>query len=842
MRAWAVAAAVACVASSALAAVDDDLRDGDRYFEQGDWKKAAVAYDRAIAKAAGDVPAEAYGKRAAIFIIQHDLRGGLAFVARAKQRSSTLANAPELLEQEALLLWQADKRDDAIAIAGRVVAARPQTFTNQELIGEYYATRDPAKSAAAFEQYLAHRPPELAADDALPRIRLAFAYLANGHAALAAGDDARARELYTKAVAQLDVVTSKLAKKPDVQVNADNGLCAAYAGLEDWDRAETVCERALRNPKHVDTNASAWFNAARAYLARKQTRKARSAAEEFLHVRKSDPRGLVLVGDTYYEDRAWQAALDQYLRADKLMHGTQSRDQIELSIRLGKTYRRLPAPANGDNPNLALAIDKLASAQAANPGNLELAIELGDAYLEAKQDAKASALGDRVLALDSFAHAPVDERVGLLAIAGRAWFAQHQLDKARARLEAARQLEPDDVQVRHALVATLDEQAYTTLADPRAAQALLEQALAVDASSPTTLTDLAVLAIERGECDAAHKQLARLRDVRGADAVLVARLDARALACTAKPDPGAVAEAYARAEKQAKAANAQLVLAEVYTEWAPLLVDSDLDDAVRKLEVAVEVGGSEPELGPAARRNLALALYRRGWRSLRDNKANEAAADFERAARDPSVLRTSEPLAFDLSFALALLDGGRAPEAAKVFKSLASRGGQASYLKAPFAKVGAQFLTAYAAYRGGTGAARQQACGDLARLQGELAGRAIGELVASCWETVAVDEARAGNIGAAQKAFASADKTANAEQKKRLALDRAALALGKDKLAELDALAGTLPEALVDLGIVYELVGRPKDAFETWQRARAKGATTRDLQKWIDAKRRIYGF
>jgi hypothetical protein len=371
---------------------------------------------------------------------------------------------------------------------------------------------------------------------------------------------------------------------------------------------------------------------------------------------------------------------------------------------------------------------------------------------------------------------------------------------------------------------------------------LLEQALAVDASSPTTLTDLAVLAIERGDCEAAHKQLVRLHDVRGADAVLVARLDARALACAAKPDPGAVAEAYARAEKQAKAANAQVALAEIYAEWAPLLVDVDLDDAVRKLEIAVEIGGNEPELGPAARRNLALALYRRGWRSLRDNKANDAAADFERAGRDPSVLRTSEPLAFDLSFALALLDSGRAPEAAKVFKSLAGRGGQASYLKAPFAKVGAQFLIAYAAYRGGAGAARQQACGDLARLQGELSGRAIGELVASCWETVAVDEARAGNIGAAQKAFASADKTANAEQKKRLALDRAALALGKDKLAELDALAGTLPEALVDLGIVYELVGRPKDAFETWQRARAKGATTRDLQKWIDAKRRIYGF
>lgn len=479
-RAWVVVAVIACAAGSARAAVEDDLRDGDRYFEQGDWKRAAASYDRAMDKATGDVPSEAYGKRAAIFIIQHDLRGGLAFVARAKQRSPALANAPELLEQEALLLWQADKRDEAIAIAERVVTARPQTFTNQELIGEYYAARDPAKTAAAFEQYLAHRPNELAAGDALPRIRLAFAYLANGHLALAGGDDAHARELYGKAVAQLDTVTSKLAKKPEVQVNADNGLCAAYAGLEDWDRAETVCERVLRNPKHIDANGSAWFNAARAYLARKQTRKARAAADEFLRVRKADARGVVLEGDIYYEDRAWQSALDQYLRADKLMHGNPSRDQIQLSIRLGKTYRRLPAPSSGDNPNLALAIDKLASAQTANPGSLELATELGDAYLEAKQDANASALAERVITRDTFGHAPADERVALLAIAGRAWFAQHQLDKARARLETARQLEPDNVQVRRALVATLDEQAYTSLSEPRAAQALLEQALAVD--------------------------------------------------------------------------------------------------------------------------------------------------------------------------------------------------------------------------------------------------------------------------------------------------------------------------------------------------------------------------
>src|SRR5439155_21762797 len=148
--------ALVCVmVSMASAAVDDDLRDADHYFELNDWAKASAAYDRAIAEAPGQVPATAYGKRAAIYFIVKDFKGGLAFVAKAKQR---LKDAPEILEQEALMLWETERKDDAIAIAEKVVAARPQVFSNQRLLGEYYASRDPAKAATAFEAYLASRP------------------------------------------------------------------------------------------------------------------------------------------------------------------------------------------------------------------------------------------------------------------------------------------------------------------------------------------------------------------------------------------------------------------------------------------------------------------------------------------------------------------------------------------------------------------------------------------------------------------------------------------------------------------------------------------------------------
>ena len=831
--------AVTIRAPRAIAAVEDDLRDGDKYFEEGDWRRAAAAFDRAIGKAPGQVSAEAYGKRAAIFIILKDLKGGLAFVAKAKGR---YPNAPEVLEQEALMLWETDQRDQAIQIAEKVVAARPQAFTNQKIIGEYYAARDPVKTAVAFEAYLAKRPVELEGGDVLPRVRLGFAYLANAQGVLGDGDDARAQQLYQKAADQFEYLARKLAKKPHALVNSDNGLCAAYTGLGQWDRAVTVCERIIENPKRIDPTGSVWYHLGKAYLKRgSQTKKARSAANEFIRMRKTDARGYMLVGDTYFDERDWSNALDQYMRAEKLLKPNQTREHIQLSIQLGKTYRRLTAPATGTNPNLALAIEKLSSAYNLNPTSVELAIELGGAYLEGKQDAKATALTDKLLGGPDLAKAPPEQRAAVEMLAGKALFDQRKLKEARQRFEAAQQLRPTDIQVQRALVTTINEQAFDSSKDAKAAQALLEQALAIDPASTTTLSNIAILAIERGDCDAAQKQLIRLKELRGSDAVVTARLLARSYLCQAKPDPKRAAEAFAAAEKEAKKANAQIALAEIYTEWAPLVWDTDLGDAIDKLELAVQISSQDPDIAPAARRNLALALYRRGWKQLKDGKATEAAGDFERAVRDPSVLKGTEPLAFDFSFAIALLDTPRAGEAAKLFKTIAAKGNQAAYLKPPYAKVGAQFLAAYASYRTGSGATRQQACTDLGKLEPEIGGKAR-DLVASCWEMVAYEQWKAGNNAAALRSLATADKLGGSDLKRRVGMDRAALALTKDKLAELEAMAGNPPESLVNLGIVYDMLGKPKEAFDTWNKAKARGVVARDLQKWIDAKRRIYGY
>jgi tetratricopeptide (TPR) repeat protein len=823
----------------AIAAVEDDLRDGDKYFESGDWHKAAAAYDRAIAKSPGQVSAEAYGKRAAVFIILKDYQGGLDFIATAKAR---YPKAPEVLEQEALILWEIDRKDEAIKVAEQVVAARPQAFTNQKLIGEYYAPRDPARTVAAYEAYLANRPAELEPGDVLPRIRLGFAHLAAARAALGDDDEARAQRDYAKAAEQFETLQRKFPKNPNAEVNADNGLCAALTGIGRFDQAVTVCERVVADPHRIDAGGSVWYNLAKAYLARKQTKKARTAGTEFLRLRKTDPRGYMLIGDTYFDERDWPAALEQYQRAEKLVKPSQPHDQVQLSIRMGKTYRRLPA-TGGSGSNLALAIDKLGSAFNANPTRIELALELGGAYLEARQDARATALADRMLGNPEISKATPESRSQLLVLAGKSLFNQHKIRESRARFEAAREIRPSDITIQRGLVLTINEQAFEADKEPRAAQQMLDQALAIDPQSPVTITNLAVLAIDRGDCDGARQQLAKLDTIRGHDTVVRARLVARTYLCGSRTDPRRANEAYAVAEREAKKANATQSLAEIYTEWAPLIWEADASDAVDKLELALQTGGADPAIATAAKRNLAIALYRRGWKLMRDGKGAESVADFEKALRDPSVLRGTEPQAFEFSYGLALIDAGRAGDAVKLFRGLAARGNQASYLKGAYARFGSQLFAAYANYRSGTLATRQQAAGDFQRLANETGlGDKIKELVASCWEAIAVDQWRAGQIGAASRALVTADKYATGDAKRRVAMDRAAISLGRNDLPAMEGMAGNPAESLVNLGILYDQLGRPRDAYDAWVRAKARGVQARDLQRWIDAKKRIYGY
>jgi hypothetical protein len=324
------------------------------------------------------------------------------------------------------------------------------------------------------------------------------------------------------------------------------------------------------------------------------------------------------------------------------------------------------------------------------------------------------------------------------------------------------------------------------------------------------------------------------------------RLAGRANLCSKKPDPAKAAEHFAIADDEATKNSDNRTKAAIYTEWGPLLVKDKPDEAVEKLDIAVRFSATEPKINKAAKRNLAVALFRRGWRNMKkQGKEADAAADLTRASNDPSLLKGTEPLAFEFSYALAQLEANKTDEAGKTFKSLAAKGNQSSYLKPPYDKIGSQFFGAYSDYRSGNPAQRQKAATDFTAILGKATGgfaTRVKELIASSHEYVAYDHWRNGRNGPAAKSLDAADKfTTDDAMKRRIINNRAALGLSSSKEGALKGLGGDPPEALVNLGIIYDQDGKPKEAYEAWRQASGR-AQAKDLQKWIDAKKRIYGF
>lgn len=850
-------ALLVCVCATASAQVETELRDGDRYFDDGDWKRAAAAYDRALKRFPAQVPASAWGKRAAIFTIVRDWQAGLRFVAEAKR---VLGAVPEVGEQEALMLWALARKTEAVQVAEAVVVARPQAFSNQNIIGEYYAANDAGKTVAAYDAYLAHRPNALASGDLLPRLRLGFALLT-----VAQRDTSgSALETFAKAERQFVAVRTTFGKRALAAQNADNGLCAAYVGLGKYDQAVAACERVVQQGGRGDLSGAVWYNLGVAYLNKRQQRKARLAASEFMRIRHGDSRALTLLGDVHFAELDWQGALTHYLRAEQQMRAGQTREAIGLAVRLGKTYRRLPGADQPQSPQLALAVAKLRAALQANPDALDLVLELGAALASAQQDANVVALVRPWLHSDlaglELSDEPAlptehrragpdvrisdDARARLLGMLGKAWYNLGRLPQARMAFARAVQLQPHDVAARRRMIETLNALALATLArDPRGAQRLLDEALLLDSRHPLVLTNLAVLALDRGDCEAAVQHLEAVAKATASHAEVRLRLLARAYQCVRKPDIEKARAAYVAAEAEAKRVGARSVLAEVYIESAQLEGGANAGDAVEKLQAAIAT--APPEVLGVAKRNLTLALFRRGWQRLRDGAIGEALTDFERAKKSGTMLRGVEPQVIDYAIALAQLERGAVGEGLASMRAVFARPGAATYVPAPFAAWGAAFFAAYGNYRGGNAVARENAARELQRFASTAPSgltSSLQQMAAVAWELAAFDHWRSGRLAAAQRDLAAAQSRTDAAAERRIIVDRAAMGLAPTDIARLEALQGEPPEALINLGILYERAGRMKDAYEVWVRARARGANHKDLPKWIDAKKKIYGF
>lgn len=829
-----VAAAVGTLlVAGPVLAQSSDVREGDEAFESGDVKKAAKKYDRAIRNDPRGTPPGVYGKRAAIYLIMKQPDKALSFIDN--KCLATHPGAADCLEYKALALFQLDRREEAVVIAEKVVADKPEAFSNQLLIGDWYFNRDPDKAIRGYSGYLKYRDESLSGNDGMPRLKLGLSYLKVGDGFSEKGDkDAAAKGVHRGAGA----VRARRQEVPQPQEPAwstPTTACALHTPVRCSSTARSPSARRSSTTRATSTAPGrSTNNLGTSYLHANQPRRARESGLEYIRRRKGQFKGYKLVGDAYFEERNWAQALAYYQQAEE-----KDRNNPDLAMKMGETLLALDKPAD--------AIEKLERVRAARPNDAELAVALGSAYLHDRVRKDDAALAT-VEPLLKKGKEPEDAKVhaDLRYIVARAYYNKGDVGRSKVHFIEALKLQPGKAQYEQGLIRAINLQAMDehNKGNLARAQRVLQEAFEVDKTDTLTNQNLAVVYLEKNECSDALTHIAAILKKRS-DSLIGHRLAARAYLCQKKPDTKKAAEHYAAAEKRALKARNNKMRAEIYTEWAPLLVNSDLDDAIDKLEQAVQFAGRDPEVSDAANRNLALALYRRGWVHMKANKDKEAVEDFSRALRYPKLLKGTEQLAFEFSLALAYLDAGNPEEAAKIFKDLAKRGKEGSYLQAPYDTIGAEFFSAYADYRTSSVKARR----DAATTFGALAGKSkdgkfkalIRSLVASSWELVAEAEYRSGNRGSASSALATAAKYATTpDAKERIEHNRAVL--GKMSVPAFKKFGASPPEALVNLGIAYHEDGQPKDAYEAWTAAKARGARSPKLDEWIATKRKFFGY
>lgn len=832
---WAAAAAILAlglpgsVVWAQSSAVGQLLAEADAAYDQSEWKKAAAAYDRAIAQEPTGVAVGAYGKRATIFLIQKQYAAGIAWIEQKAEK--TYPGNVEVLEPKALMLMAIGKPAEtkrAVELGKEIIAKNPNMALTQHMLGDYYAKAGGSLAAdtiTAFEAFLRARSGALAPLDKKVRVQLGLAYLHRGD-----------REAYKKAGDHFEAAL-KLRGPGYLDANSKKGLCAVYTAQGKWetrmyDKAITMCESVVAARKALKGDPSTYYNLGLAYLGRGNAKKALEAANAYRQS-KRDHKGFMLLGQVYFVQSRTQPdrldlAEEQFRQAEQIADAAH---KGEVARWLGKVYlnKRPPQPKK--------AIERLVAAMAGGTADVAVYVDLAEAYLVDRQPGQAATTAEKGLAQKG-----QERNVELLVLAGDGYYEAGELENALARYRRALEANRRSSAAKDGVSNTLWRQAHVLFKkeDFAGAEKVLRQALEVNPQALEVRFNLGVLALHQGH----HKDAIKYLET-GREDLRAHRLLGKAY--LGLGNKAKAIEHYGKAEDEARKVRNMRMLAEIYTEWSPLLLEAGkVEDAVEKLEQAAAVSAGQP-YDRATRRNLQVAYYVRGYKRLRARQAAEAVADLERATREPALLKGDEEAIFTFALGLAYLSANQEEKGGAIFEKFAKKPGAVSWLKAPYDKIGSDLFLAYAQYRQGTGASRHKAAAGFQKLQGKASGglqARLRELLRSTWELIAYDNYARGSAREAEAALKKAAGLAGGD-KRTIEHNLAVLSLEKKGAGgkeTFERMGDRPPEALVNLGILADRAGDAKKAFDLWSSAKAKGVRSAKLDDWIEAKKRIFGY
>ncbi len=779
-----------------LTQAQEALVRGNRAYEAKRYKEAEESYRRALNYDPTLVePAE---RLAAIYYEQ----GRHAEAVRLLRRALSANPGNGRLEAWlGLHLLKMKREREAVALLQKAVRKDYKLFLAQLKLGAYYFKhRRWQEAITAFWNYLKFRPKTGAGRklDATVNRFLGIAYLRLGKypqaqtrflAALAL------RPKYWKAELEL------------AEVYVHRGFCPRALSIFRKYRKYTS-----RRPRFAYLEALCHFKV-------KAKERALAALRRYLKSRPRSVKGHLLKGDVYYYFKDYDKALLAYERAVSLDRGS-----MLAAVKYGKALMGLRMYAKAKK-----VLQQVASRA---PNSPQVLLGLGQACLGLKDYRSAAGYLRKLVAV-----APRD--VAGWTSLGRAYLKLKRIaDALDAFKRAMRLSKGTDSAARSGLVAALNASAYEALKAGNVPLALerLRRAYGLDRHRLMTLRNLGLVLLVAKQYAEARKYLAMAKRKVPRDLVVNRLLGRVALALGQLES----ARAHYVVARQAAYRLGGVVLGEILVEFAAVLAKMGrTEDAVVQLRDAVLTTGGAPEVNRLARKDLVQLLLAQASAKIQEGKGSEVVGACQEAVKYAKGLGEMESLA-KFFLALAYLDAAQWAKAMRLFRALARVGGIERVLKPPFDKLGLRFFEAYAAYREGRyGYAEGEFRKLMRRSRGKLR-KTLAELIRSCREFQATALLRQGKTGRAAAAIrALGPRTRESRHNLALAWYR----LGRvAKAVAVWSGPGMPPEAACNLGVHYDRIGRPAEAFKFYVRCVRRGGGNAEIRRRIDVKRRIFGF
>lgn len=767
---------------------DDDsaafVREGRAALRRGDLDEAARALDQALVLDPRRV--DAYVLRSAVYAARKQYQQGIALMRKAQVLAP---NDLEVLTALGTHLVLSGDTASGVPLLEQVVAKEPERYDAQLLLGRHWhaAGRWP-DAIRALETYFAHRPRELAREDARHQIELADAYL-------------RFREP-RKALALFE----SAARSRQSDLRARMGIAWATAAID--------CKKARPQLRELEPVAAKypeiWLVDGRCALALGDTSGALALGRRYLERAQSSlAAGHALVGEAYAARGAFEEA----------------RRELETARRLEPSHRRWSVRLAYVQRRAGKLDDALATLDAiGTPATPALDsgwwVELGEVLLAKGDPSGAIARLSPVIA-------ELPEHAAVRTVLGEAQLAAGNAEAAIAALEDAEAIQTT-ARSRRLLAAALATAGSAKLAADNASDAepLLVRAEQLEPSA-LVLRNLGIAKLALGKPAEAAGVLERAASIEPTPIAMM-------LAGRARAEAGDVIAARALYERALAADSGNV---EVALDWAA----SELAGG----DPAIAVGVLEKT--SAAARTGALAIRHRAALGTARHAAGLAQLRAGNGAKAVELIRAAiaseATLARKCDLAVASVVAG---DAAAARAALAQIQGQSCPFPPPADTQAYAILVAFT-----DGLDPRRAARALDRLTA-LASKASGitaQMLGTATRVVAINAAqdayRKGQLARARTYLATA-KAANASAgADEVAHNVAVIDLAEGRydaaIGVLERLAGRVPEALVNLGVAYERKGEHARALEAWRRARKANVRFPQLTDWLDAKERIYG-